>query len=314
MIKKFIYLLIINVFLTVFGHAPNKIVGLVQVRNEEHIIEQCLACLAHFVDAIIILNDASHDKTLNIINFLAQQSLHKIKKIISNQFSMWQKGFESANRQKLLDAGRAIGGTHFVLIDADEVITANCLQESMLRKQILSLQPGDRLDLTWIQLWRSPYQYRNDKSMWSDQWASAIFCDDRAARYKKYHLHGSRLPSPLLGKIYTLPAYEYGIMHFQFVNWQNLLIKQAWYRCLERIRLPNKSVDEINKRYAPSKSEINLKTVPTPNQWFDGYPAFDPMIYTKTVLWRKQQVREWFVKYGKNYFKQLDIWDINWNT
>ena len=28
--------------------------------------------------------------------------------------------------------------------------------------------------------------------------------------------------------------------------------------------------------------------------------------------WRKQQVNEWFDELGKNYFEELDIWDVDW--
>ena len=55
-------------------------------------------------------------------------------------------------------------------------------------------------------------------------------------------LHTPRLPENLKGKTFKLEGYEYGFMHFQFIDWENLLVKQAWYRCLEHIRYSTKKI------------------------------------------------------------------------
>ena len=111
-----------------------------------------------------------------------------------------------------------------------------------------------------------------------------------------------------------MQGYDYGLLHFQFVNWRNLLIKQAWYRCLEHIRNPSKSIADINALYAPSKDESNLRTAKAPKAWFTNYTFFDPSLYQKAELWREKEVLKWFTQYGKNFFEQLDIWDIDWGS
>ncbi|MEX0940425.1 MAG: glycosyltransferase family 2 protein [Candidatus Babeliales bacterium] len=288
----------------------SKIIGLVQVRNEENIIEQYLRALSCYTDAIVVLDDASSDDSLFIVCSLAEQL--NIEKILTQKQSTRESGNESDNSQLLLKAGRQIGGTHFIVIDADEIFTANCMKNNYLRNQILSLQTGEKIEMVWIQLWRDIYHYRCDDSCWSWLYKSIIFCDDKHCSYEKNWLHASRIPQNLNGKTYRIPGYQYGFMHFQFVNWKNLLIKQAWYRCLERIREPDKSSLEINKRYAPSKDEKALKTLSAPKEWFEGYEFLDFSVFNKPVLWRKEQVLNWFIQYGKKYFKELDIWDINW--
>ena len=103
-----------------------------------------------------------------------------------------------------------------------------------------------------------------------------------------------------------------GLMHFQFVNWNNLLSKQAWYRCLEKIRNPNIDVDNINSKYGQSKDEEDIRCLECPKSWFEGYGFFDKNVYEKNDSWQKKEVKSWFVKYGKDYFKDLDIWDVDW--
>jgi hypothetical protein len=68
----------------------------------------------------------------------------------------------------------------------------------------------------------------------------------------------------------------------------------------------------INRRYAPSKDETELGLRASDPEWFEGYTFFDESILQKPEEWREQQVLEWFAQYGRDFFKDLDIWDIDW--
>ena len=355
---------------------PHKIIGLVAVRNEADIVGQCLKALSLYTDAIIVLDDASDDgKTVPILESLANEC--NIVQIIKK--TVWFRD-EPGDKNKLLEAGRKAGGTHFIVIDADEIFTSNCLHKNFLRNKILSLQPGDVLHATWIQLWRSTEQYRYDSSPWSGSLNDCIFCDQPGCSYNSNFIHCSRSPNlNLTGQRYNLPLedpllhfrpqqvihlnyqqrirltqvlhfvqekyadlspqaqatkawtiystnqftsvittryqgdYSVGLMHFQFVNWENLLIKQAWYRCLERIRNPKMNPYKINKIYGESKNEVGLETKVSPQSWFSEYKFFDKDIYAHAKSWQKIQVQVWLEQYGKSLFKKLDIWDIDWN-
>ena len=297
-------------FLLIFSktYTESKIVGLIPARNEAPFIEQCLRALALYTDAIVYLDDASTDNTLKIVQSLASEL--NIEQIISKK--RWYRD-EPGDRNKLLQAGREIGGTHFIVIDADEMLTANFLQNNFLRKKILELQPGEKICLNWIQLWRSLDYYRFDNSVWTNNYKDFIFCDDTICSYNSEFIHTSRTPYTG-GKIFTYTGYKHGMLHFQFVNWRNLLIKQAWYRCLERIRQPNKSDKAINERYAPSKNENQLGTSPSPSYWFNKYNFFDRTICDRPEQWKEKQILEWFEQYGQEHFAGLDIWDVNWSS
>lgn len=308
--KQSVVLLCIGfLFSNIFADSkkPAKIVGLVQVRDEEIFITNCLKGLAPYTDAIIILDDASSDNTVSIIEKLVQEC--NIEIIIRN--SEWKDWDEKSNKTKLLDAARAIGGTHMIIMDADEMFTASCLKDDYLRKKILALKPGDSMGCQLINLWRGLDVYRDDDSVWLPHDLPRFFCDNGTAYYRKGYLHDGALPKGLDGTYYISDDVNYGLLHFQFVNWENLLIKQAWYRCLEYLHNPKQSVQRINAIYGRSKDETNIRFSPTRKEWF-AYPFFDASIFNKSQQSRKKQVQIWFAQYGKDFFKDLDIWDIDW--
>ena len=296
-----------NVMKTGQGPGKPKIIGLIAARNEANVIEMCLRGLSLYTDAIVFLDDASDDETLNIVNALASEC--RVEKIIAKEY--WHRN-EPEDRNTLLKAGRKIGGTHFVVIDADEMFTSNCSTNDLLRNEILSLRAGDKLVMTWIQLWRGFHQYRYDDSIWTHNRKAVIFGDDGKCQYGSDFIHTARVPDNLAGEKRIIPGYQFGLLHFQFVNWQNLLLKQGWYRCLERLRKPDKSIAAINKRYAASKDENNLGLKPALPEWFEAYDFFKPGGYLLPDSWRKRQVCDWFHKYGREAFAELDIWDIDW--
>lgn len=284
-----------------------KIVALIPARNESLLIGQCIQAVSLYADAIVYLDDCSDDNSVEIVKSLSHK--FKVEKIIEKR--SWYRD-EPGDRNALLQAGRKIGGTHFIVIDADEMLTANFLENNYLKKRIMALKPGDQLVLNWIQLWRDYRKYRFDDSVWTWNYKSFIFCDDQECSYKSNFIHTSRCPS-IHGKVCKISGYEYGMLHFQFVNWRNLLVKQAWYRCLERIRTPEKSPLLINDIYNKSKDESNIGLKSCPPEWFENYYFFNPSIFEQPERWREKQILEWCQQYGYDYFKELDIWDIDWN-
>jgi glycosyltransferase involved in cell wall biosynthesis len=306
--KRSCMLVIFFIFLSLFStlEARSKIIGLVPMRNEAIMIEQCLRGLSMLVDEIIILDDASSDSSVAIVESLASEC--KVTQIIRKE--TWYRD-EPGDRNALLYAGRAHGGTHFVVIDADEMFTGNFLDNNYLRTIILNLNPGDILTLNWIQLWRSVDYYRFDDSVWTYNYKPFVFCDEPEAHYSSDFIHTARIPWNLKGKNYMISGYEYGLMHFQFVNYDNVIMKHCWYRCLERIRT-NKSGQEINAIYDWFKPQ-NIHLEPAPRAWFDNYSFFDRTIFTKEEKWRKVQIKEWLAQYGHDFFKDLDIWFIDWS-
>ena len=161
-----------------------KIVALVPARNEGPRIAFCLRALACYADAIVFLDDCSDDDTVAVVESLAAEC--RVEKILRKK--KWHRD-EPGDRNALLQAGRAIGGTHFIILDADEAFTANCADNQFLRRLILALEPGDNLAMNWIQLWRGVGQYRFDNSVWTWNSKAIIFCDDGRCSYSSEFIH-----------------------------------------------------------------------------------------------------------------------------
>lgn len=281
--------------------SEKKIVALMQVRNEENIIEQSLRILTLHCDAIVVLDDGSDDSTCDIITNLQQQipSIVLLKNTVSSRID----GYESQNSQKLLNYGRFIGGTHFIVLDADEMFSSNCLLGGILRTKILSLQPGDSLSMHIVHPVESINFYKSNLRLK----VRYIFCDSPLANYSQKWLHSSRIPDGLTGNTNTtlLDSHEYVILHFTRFNWKNLKLKYAWYSFLERIRNPEKKVSDINAAYNLSAYDTIEKAQANPS-WFKYYKCFDESAFNKPDLWRKRELKLWLALYGENYFSGLD--------
>lgn len=285
----------------------DKIIALIPARNEAARLPFCLRALKPYVDAVVYLDDCSDDDSVRVVEAIAAEC--RVERIIRK--TVWHRD-EPGDRNALLAAGRKLGGTHFVVLDADEAFTANCAEQNYLRRLLLTLRPGDSLTLSWIQLWRSLGEYRFDQSQWTYASKAFAFCDDGHATYQSGFIHTQRVPKGLGGKNIPVVNYVHGVMHFQFVNWPNLQIKQAWYRCMERIRQPQRAAAEINKQYAPSEDESGLELREVPSDWLDGYSGLDASVFAARDDRRVREVLGWFREHRAVHFADLDIWRVDW--
>ncbi len=271
-----------------------KIVGLLPARNEGAKIQFALRALAQHTDAIVYLDDCSTDDTLHQVEACRQPC--RIERVITKD--RWLRD-EPADRNRLLQAGRDIGGTHFIVVDADEAITSNLLRQDILKNAILSLKRGDRISLRWIHLWRSVKQYRTDGDQGINRYKTCIFCDDGKSIYRSEFIHTNRIPK-MKGRTIRLEG-DFGLMHFQFVHWGNLCLKQTWYCWLEKVHHPERPAEVIINRYAGSLKETGLTTEACPISWFE-FLHFDPAIFNVPDRWRHEQMTEWQREFGADYF------------
>lgn len=316
-----------------FGFKKPKIVGLVAARNEAPMIKNCLKALALYTDAIVYLDDVSTDNTLAVVQSLAAEC--HVEKIIAK--TVWNRN-ERADKQALLVEGRKIGGTHFIMLDVDEIILAPCAQNQWLRNIILGLRPGQYIELPFIHAWGSCQQYRNDDLCNPHCWnirkftgLQAVFCDDGTCTFVNLFfpayppMHVNRIPPNLscASKV-RFSDINRGIMHLKYVDLEETKNKKFWYMCLEYIKRNEQSGDDqsnrirnaaiINKNYekeffdTPFDHLELIKTEAIPSDWLAGYDFFDHQCYYLTISTRKQDIVSWLNKYGPDYFKNLDIW------
>ncbi|MCX5925449.1 MAG: glycosyltransferase family 2 protein [Candidatus Dependentiae bacterium] len=333
LINIFFSLIIFLCFSVSTAHAA-KIVGLVQVRNEALVIEQMLRALAFYTDAIIVLDDASEDTTVSIIESVAQEL--SIVSILKNTHSAWQITSEVENRQKLLDAGRAVGGTHFMVIDADEILSANCAFNNYLKRRILALAPGMILQMPCVNMWNGITHWRNDEwcNPYQVRWLKEIaFCDDGVCSYapnstyggpaKIIHVH--RVPLNIVygttgfaRRIVDNDTLERVLLHFKYANLDAISIKKNWYMCLEFIRAQEKNNNAfsnatcINKVYGQKEFEClipddeKIELCPVFSSWF-AYKGIDFFCFTLLYSAHQKEIKRWFSSYGVDYFANLNL-------
>ncbi|GAB0492140.1 hypothetical protein MMPV_003400 [Pyropia vietnamensis] len=136
------------------GKAPavrKKIVGLVEARNALRALPFFLSALSAVVDSVVLLDDVSTDAS---VAFLAAHGGTLGVELLLTKTGEWMRE-ELRDRSILLAAGRSVGGTHFALLDYDEVFAHGCVADGSLRRRIASLRPGGWLTLPWIEAWRS---------------------------------------------------------------------------------------------------------------------------------------------------------------
>ncbi len=287
----------------------NKIV-VMPVRNEEWILEKTLSVLSLFADYIIVADHNSTDRTAEICS-----KFPKVR-VIKNDAK-----FQSSHiRGTLLEKAREIEGNNVIFsIDADEVPTADILNDEFW-KEIEKMPPGTAIEMQWINLWRSFTEYRDDNSVWANSYKVFGFVDDRQSNFVSKagdYDHVSRVPIDVLKNIKRLESPK--VIHFQFIDWEKVLVKQAHYRVIEYLQRKKGFMNafKINVRYYSYREDKDVKTSPVPTSWLHEYEqkGLDLWHFPKNKLsWLDVDTLKFFKEHSPQHFRWLDVWDIDWET
>ena len=277
-----------------------KIIALIPFRNEDWILEACLSSLRPWVDEIIGCDDRSTDQSASIFERYGGI-------VVAGRTAPGTDWDVFRLRQLLLEEGRARDGTHFICLDADEAITSH--RVPVLKNQIAQMKPGHKLRLQWLALWKNSRQYRDDASVWSNNYKDFIFCDDGSTPHDRNFLCEGRTPGPNLDEqTARVPPDVAAVLHFQFVPWNRFQMKQAWYRCLELIHAPGSS-RIINAKYKITLDDSYAQCVTIPPQWVAGLRIPDA-IEELPASWHRDEVLAFFDRHGIEFFVPLEIWHI----
>ncbi|MFA5131379.1 MAG: glycosyltransferase [Patescibacteria group bacterium] len=273
-----------------------KIITLIPIKNEDWILEQTLENVCSFSDHVIIADQQSTDRSLEIC-----KKFDKVRVVINNS-----EGHSNSVRWALLDEARKIEGNNFIFcIDADEIISPKFIGEikTLISNNILF--PGMGVSFQWIQIWGSMKTHRVD-GVWRNNIKVAGFYDDRMIDYKREFVindHTSRIPQ--VSKI--LHIAKYPLLHIQSISYERYIVKQAWYRCNELIASPTQ-VKKINHKYSVSNTD-KLQIEDINEEWLNGV-SVDTLEYSEEKDWRYVEILSRFDKYGITFFEPLQIWDI----
>lgn len=252
----------------------SKLIGLIMVRNESWILGFSLRVAMAWCDEVIVLNHGADEGVNRICLEVSREEGSKpLQQMVHADVDRWD---EMDLRQSMLECGRRMGGTHFAIIDGDEAVTANRLPQ--IRAAALRLEPGQCLATRMVSPWHSLDRHRADNPYHNGSCLSLAFADRPEATWKPaadgYQFH-ARLPKG----IESQPASPLdvlapgGVFHFQTVSRRRLVVKAAWYKCLELIMFPGRTTPErLNEIYDwQIVNEEAAEICPVPPRWW-AYP------------------------------------------
>ena len=289
-----------------------KIIGLIPFKNEEHLLPSYLSNVQPVCDEIIAIDDNSTDNSRQIM---------KDAGVIVKEYEDTEKlkgGFSAGlMRQNLFNYARESNGTHFVCLDADETFTSNFVP---IARDIMSqLNIGEKVTMQWLALWKSSTHYRNDYTVWSNNFKDFIVCDDPSYEYDANRfLCEARTLGPNNDNTMRRLEVEHGaVLHYQFTFYNSFHLKQSWYRVGELVQRGQSAIRDINNKYSITLLENNVGMTEMPEEWIDNIPLpdipnFDPEWNEKYFMKKDllTDIYKHFDEYGAEYFEQLDIWHV----
>ncbi|MEI8061987.1 MAG: glycosyltransferase [bacterium] len=276
-----------------------KTIVLIPTKNEEWILEDTLKNTSPYVDLIIIADQNSTDRTIEICS-----KFNNVQVIKNNE-----EGHSNKVRWLLLEEARKHGLANLIIcIDADEMISPKGIEE--MKNLILEgkASRGDVFKFKWIQLWKSNHEYRDD-GVWKNNYKNIAFIDNPGLNeyHKEFILndHTSRVPDTGIKNTISI---SYPLLHFHFVAWKRNQLKQAWYRCTELIA-GKRNAKRINNTYRVTLMPENLKTYALNKEWTEGL-TLPENLKDVSSDWHLKAVLGFFDKYGITFFEELQIWQV----
>jgi len=277
------------------------------VKNEDWILDLSLQRASLWADHIIVADQNSIDKTPEICG--------KFEKVIYFKNELHNLN-QSHSRQLLLDKVRELFGNNNIIIalDADEILSANILNNADFENEINNLQPGESIVLQWIMLSKNIYSHIVEKnSIWSENYKHFIFHDDGKFNFSDKKTSEPRMPEDYMQKSVKNNAIK--VLHFHFLDFERMLSKQRRYRIFDFLEQCSiKRAIKINRMYFETKNIAELKITESPKEWLDKYQDLinNFSIKKENFYWYDLESLKKFNEFGANKFAWLDIWDVDW--
>jgi len=284
-----------------------KIIGLMVIRNEQWIVEESLRRALEWVDGMAIMFDRCDDNTQDICLDILSSFKGPSRTKLAIPGPHWN---EMDIREANFNDGRALGGTHFAIIDADEMLTTNLLP--VIRELFENLDPAELLELPMYAVREGLLSYQDDKTVWSHSKLTLGFKDDPrlgwAPRHGDGYQHHARPPrgSRLSAHSRPIPKGNGGAFHFQFANKKRLLAKHVLYRMVDHLRWPGRRTPErLNDIFDEAlKEPVGVSSIP--QEWKEGIDE-SKIDFNEQNPWHEKEIKTLLEKHGRDAFKGLDL-------
>ncbi len=295
------------------------IVAMMPVRSEDWILGLSLRALLMWVDAVVVLDHRSTDQTSAIVREVSMEYGCRGEERIfylEETSPVWE---EMRHRQRLLEFSRARGGTHMVIVDADEVLTGDLLP--VIRDMVYACPKDSTMELPWLCL-RGSKDLVHRSGVWGEQNASMGFVDAPGLHWSSegragYDFHHR----PPMGRGYLpyrpVPNRDSGLMHLQFVSDRRLRAKQSLYQATEVLRWPGRNTpDSIRRKYSLSvygcenapAAGFDLATCPA--RWWEPYAHLMQHYRPDAEPWQEKQLKALIAEHGREKFAGLDFFGV----
>jgi hypothetical protein len=278
-------------------------------RNSAWVIRATLSTALRYCDAVAVLDHASEDATPDVLSDLAREHPGRVSWVREDD-PVWR---EMDHRQRVLDLARSHGGTVFVNVDDDEILTFNL--HECARHAALSLAPGAALTCPLLCVWDGLTHYRADDTEWSRCVTYLAFADTSGMTFKPagdgYQFHNRRPSGSNGSHVDLIPpdSREGGVLHLQFASRRRLLAKQALYKITETVCWPGRrTAAELNAMYDNTTLNIPRGMVEMSRDWVPE--EIRAMIDIDAEPWQDAACRRAVAFYGRDRFAGLDLYGV----
>lgn len=228
-----------------------RLLAVIAVRDEEVHLPGWLANVAPHVDGIVALDDASLDRSAEVL--AAHPSVTAVIRLTHDR-SSWD---EVGNHRKLVSAALDHGATWIIALDADERVEATFrdrVERAVRRGRRLGL---DAFALPMYELWDSPATYRSD-GVWGRKRVPRLFAarSDHAFDLRPLHAAKAPLQGKRLGAWVTADVRLY---HMRMIRPADRVQRRSRYEALD----PAGIWQRAGYRYLTDERGCRVRRVPT---------------------------------------------------
>lgn len=273
-----------------------KVVALCPVKNEEWIIDNFIRTTKIWADHIIIADQNSDDKTVEICKRYDDVT------VIRND----SKELDEHYRQSILidEARKKFVGYKIIMValDADELLSYDFAKSSEWKEFLGNAPPGSVL------LARGVNIFPNQKEYWDGGLIPFAYVDD-GRPHTGGKIHSFRLP--IYPDTNKFLSESIKILHLQYIDWNRMLSKHRWYLVIEWLENNAENFIYTERVYSHMHCIPFWKKRKLKDNWVHGYYNLGidifkyhvPQSYPWDLI-----LQNYFNRNGASSLHHLNIW------